>query len=95
MKLQFRHHCNACNTSFSVTVNTIFHNTRIPMQKWLAAITLYMEDEKKITVRKLADALEVNKNTAWAMLNRLKEASLDGEFFSRLIASQDLIIQGT
>jgi len=95
MKRQFRHHCNACNISFSVTVNTVFHNTRIPMQKWLAAVVLYGENDKKITVRKLAEVLEVNKNTAWTMLNRLKDARLDGEFFTRLAASQDLIIEAT
>ena len=28
-----RHHCNNCRKSFSVTVNTIFHDTRIPLKK--------------------------------------------------------------
>ena len=28
-----RYHCNNCNTSFSVTVNTIFHHTHLPLQK--------------------------------------------------------------
>ena len=26
-----RHHCNSCNTSFSVTVGTIFHHTHLPL----------------------------------------------------------------
>ena len=27
-----RHHCNACNTTFSVTVGTIFHHTPGPSE---------------------------------------------------------------
>ena len=32
-KDNFRYHCNKCNTDFSVTVGTIFHRTRLPLQK--------------------------------------------------------------
>lgn len=34
-----RHHCNNCNTSFSVTVGTIFHHTHLPLQKWFLAVS--------------------------------------------------------
>ncbi len=69
-----RYHCNNCNTSFSVTVNTLFHNTRIPLQKWFLAIDIFSRTERKISVRKLAEILDVNKNTAWAMSTKLKKA---------------------
>ncbi len=69
-----RYHCNSCNTSFSVTVNTIFHNTRIPLQKWFLAIDLFSKSEKRLSVRKLASLIDVNKNTAWAMIAKLKKA---------------------
>jgi len=34
MSNEARHHCNNCKTSFSVTVDTIFHHTHLPLQKW-------------------------------------------------------------
>lgn len=73
-KNENRHHCNACNISFSATVNTVFHNTRIPLQKWFEAITLVLKSEKKVSVRKLASEINVNKNTAWQMLNKINES---------------------
>ncbi len=95
MKKEFRYHCNSCNVSFSVTVNTLFHNTRIPLQKWLAAIEIFLQNEKIISVRQLAEALDVNKDTAWSMISRIKKAGLEyGELFARLIESGELYIKG-
>ena len=73
-KKDHRHHCNACNVSFSATVNTVFHNTRIPLDKWFAALSLIFKNEKKVSARKLAAEIDVNKNTAWQMLTKLNES---------------------
>lgn len=95
MKKEFRYHCNSCNVSFSVTVKTLFHNTRIPLQKWFAAIEIFMHNEKLITVRKLAETLDVNKDTAWTMINKIKKAGSEyGDLFSRLIESGELYLKG-
>ncbi len=69
-----RHHCNNCNTTFSVTVGTIFHHTRVDLQKWFMAILLLLELKKGLTVRQLAEGLNVNKNTAWLMRTRIGNA---------------------
>jgi transposase-like protein len=66
-----RYHCNICNRSFSATANTIFHNTRIPLKKWFAAVLLLAEEQSRISARALAQRIGVNKNTAWQMLSRL------------------------
>lgn len=73
-KREHRCHCNACNVSFSPTVNTPFHNTRIPLQKWFGALILLFENNSDVSVRRLAGAIKVNKNTAWQMLGRLKKS---------------------
>jgi len=73
-KSENRHHCNACNVSFSATVNTVFHNTRIPLEKWFAALALIFKNEKRVSARKLAAEINVNKNTAWHMLTKLNES---------------------
>ncbi len=69
-----RHHCNACNISFSATVNTVFHNTRIPLHKWFETVSLMFDNKQKISARKLASEINVNKNTAWQMLSKLNGA---------------------
>lgn len=73
-KKEHRHHCNACNVSFSATVNTVFHNTRIPLHKWFEAVSLIFDNKQKVSARKLASEINVNKNTAWQMLTKLNEA---------------------
>lgn len=76
LKIEPRYHCNTCNTSFSVTVGTIFHKTKIDLQKWFLAILLILKAEKSISTRTLAKGLRVNKNTGWYLLKRIREAML-------------------
>jgi transposase-like protein len=69
-----RHHCNACNTTFSVTVGTIFHHTHLPLQKWLLAVSIVLNAKKGLSARQLARDLEVNKNTGWRMGMQIRKA---------------------
>jgi transposase-like protein len=46
MKIGRRYHCYNCKTSFSVTVGTIFHNTKLDLQKWFLAISLILNAKK-------------------------------------------------
>ena len=46
LKNENRYHCNTCNTSFSVTVGTIFHKTKIDLQKWFLALSLILNAKK-------------------------------------------------
>src|SRR5690349_12098278 len=76
---EHRYHCNQCNTAFSVTVQTVFHHTHLPLQKWFLAISLLLDARKSVTVQQLANDLEVNKNTAWYVSERIRKAMLDSE----------------
>lgn len=76
---EHRHHCNSCNTSFSVTVGTIFHHTHLPLQKWFLAISLILNAKKGIAARQLARDLEINKNTAWSLAMRVRNAMAESE----------------
>ncbi len=79
MKQERRHHCNPCNTSFSVTVRTIFHKTRLPLQKWFLALTLILNAKKGIAARQLARDLKVNKDTAWRISMKIREAMRESQ----------------
>lgn len=74
MPKENRYHCNNCNTSYSVTVGTIFHKTHLDLQKWFLAVSLILNAKKGISARQLGRDLEINKNTAWYMAMRIRKA---------------------
>jgi transposase-like protein len=82
-----RYHCNSCFTSFSATVNTIFHKTKIDLQKWFYAIFIFLNSSEKISARRLSELLEVNKNTAWRLSNIIKKALIsDRDLLKEIVA---------
>jgi transposase-like protein len=72
-----RYHCNNCNTSFSVTVRTMFHKTKLPLQKWFFAIFLILNAKGNISARQLAKDINVNKDTAWYMNVKIRRAMIE------------------
>jgi transposase-like protein len=72
LKNEERKHCNTCNTSFSVTVNKIFHKTKADLQKWFYAIYL-IKNGYSLTSRGLAAILGVTKDTANKMINAINK----------------------
>lgn len=92
-----RHHCNACNTSFSVTVGTIFHKTKLDCQKWFLAISLILNAKKGISARQLARDIEVNRNTAWYMGMRIRKAMsqiADNTLLNGIVEMDEVYIGG-
>jgi transposase-like protein len=79
MPKERRHHCNACNTSFSVTVRTIFHRTHLPLQKWFLALSLTLNARKGLSARQLGRDLGVTKDTAWRIAMKIREAMAETE----------------
>lgn len=76
LKREQRHHCNICNTAFSVTVGTLFHRTRVPLQKWFLTIALMAKAEKVPSARRLALIIKVDKKTANYLARRVSEAKM-------------------
>lgn len=68
-----RYHCNNCNTSYSVTVGTIFHKTKIDFQKWFFAIDFILNKNKNVSARELAGEISVTKDTAWRIITQIKK----------------------
>ena len=44
-----RWNCHECNASFKVTCGTVLHGTKIPLQKWLLAISLILNAKKSLS----------------------------------------------
>ena len=64
---------NECHKKFSVTVNTIFKNSRVKLNIWFAAIYLATTHKKGISSVRLHKDLGVAQKTAWFMLYRIRE----------------------
>ncbi|MDB5133805.1 MAG: Diverse receptor transrane region [Mucilaginibacter sp.] len=65
--------CGKCSYEESVTVNTIFHNTRIPITKAFYMIFLVYSTNGKISSYKLSEMLSIRQSTCWAYSNRIKK----------------------
>ena len=74
LKQEYRHHCNACRKSFSVTVGTMLHDTRLPLLKWFRAIRLIFDSENAVSAKQLQRDLGVSYKTAWSMRQKIRKA---------------------
>jgi transposase-like protein len=68
--------CNEpeCREQFSVTVNTVFERSKIPLHKWVLASHLMAASKKGMSSKQLQRMLGVTYKTAWFMSMRLREA---------------------
>lgn len=65
---------NKCYKKYSVTVNTVFHASNIPLTIWLPALYIISAHKKGISSCQLARDLGVTQKTAWFMLHRIRES---------------------
>jgi transposase-like protein len=69
-----------CAKQFSVKVGTIFEDSSIGLDKWLAAIWLIANSKNGISSHELARAIGVTQKSAWFMLHRIRLAMQGGSF---------------
>ena len=76
LKNQLRWQCSVHHTKrqFSVKVGTIFEDSPIGLDKWLAAMWLILNAKNGISSCEIARALGVTQKTAWFMLHRIRLA---------------------
>ncbi len=62
-----------CRQKFSVTVGTIYQNTKIPLAKWFLATYILSVPSKGISSLQLSNWLGVTQKTAWHLNHRIRE----------------------
>lgn len=67
-----RWYCPDCKLSFKVTHGTVFHGTKIDLQKWFLALALILNAKKGVSSHQLARDLDLNQKTAWFILVRIR-----------------------
>jgi transposase-like protein len=65
---------------FSVKVGTIFEDSAVSLNKWLAAIWMIANDKNGVSSHEMHRALGVTQKTAWFMLHRIRRAMQTGSF---------------
>lgn len=71
--------CAACDYQFSVTANTIFHDSHLPLIKWFAATYLICEARKGMSANQVKRTLGMSYKTAWYLCHRIRKAMADCE----------------
>jgi transposase-like protein len=66
--------CAACKKQFSVKVGTIFEDSPIGLDKWLAAVWMIANSKNGVSSHELGRSLGVTQKTAWFMLHRIRLA---------------------
>jgi len=66
--------CGGCRKQFTVTVDTIFEDSHIPLNKWLMAFHLLCASKKGMSAHQLHRMLGVTYKSAWFMAHRIRYA---------------------
>jgi transposase-like protein len=85
-KDRYLYHCNECRYQYSVTVGSIFHNSRMTLTKWFLAIYLICSNKKGISAKELQRQLSVTYKTAWYMAHRIRVAMQEDKDFCQKFA---------
>lgn len=64
--------CKRCGKQFSAKQGTIFHNSKVPMVQWFAAIYIFASKKRAINSCDLAREIGVTQKTAWYMLQKIR-----------------------
>jgi transposase-like protein len=85
-----------CYKKFTVTVGTIFENSKIPLRTWYAAMYLIASHKKGISSHQLHRDLGVSQKTAWFILHRIREAlrEKNSPLFSDVVEVDETFVGG-
>src|SRR5260221_14100638 len=68
----YRCSSRTCRKDFTVTVGTVFENSKIPLSTWLAALYILTAHKKGLSSCQLARDLGISQKKAWFVEHRLR-----------------------
>ena len=71
---QYNCDTESCRYQFSVTAETMFHDTHLPLVKWFLATFLICQSRKGMSANQLKRMLRINYRTAWYLCHRIRDA---------------------
>lgn len=76
--------CRGCNKQFTVKVGTIFEDSPLGLDKWMAAFWMLCNCKNGVSSMEIHRALGITQKTAWFMLQRLRLAMQDPNLGTKL-----------
>lgn len=67
-----KYRCKNTGKYFNVRTETMFDNTKIPLQKWFLAIWIVTSHKKGISSVQLSKDIDITQKSAWFMLQRIR-----------------------
>lgn len=90
-----RYKCKNTGKYFNVKTNTIFDNTKLPLQKWFLGIWLVTSHKKGISSLQLGRDLNITQKSAWFMLQRIRQCfGLDNDQMEGEIEADETYVGG-
>jgi transposase-like protein len=88
--------CDSCRYQFSVRVETLFHDSKLPLWKWFLAAYLMIESKKGISANQLKRTLGVSYKTAWYLCHRIRSAMEDesGDLLTGIVEADETYVGG-
>jgi transposase-like protein len=72
--------CASCEYQFSVTADTIFHDTHLPLVTWFLATFLLCEAKKGMSACQIQRSLGIKTyKTAWYLCHRIRAAMVESQ----------------
>jgi transposase-like protein len=73
-------YCKDCDYQFSVTAGTIFNDSHLPLEKWLAATFLLCQAKKGMSACQIQRTLGIGGyKTAWYLCHRIRAAMKEAQ----------------
>ncbi len=99
--------CKACASQFSVTSGTIFASHKLALRDYLAAIALFVNGAKGVSMLQMSRDLKVQYKTAFVLCHKLREAmaskqltftmegevEIDGAYFCGTIRQENKVAE--
>jgi transposase-like protein len=78
LKTQKRWKCKECYKQFTVKLGTIFEDSPLSLDKWLAALWMLVNCKNGISSYEIGKDMGISQKAAWFMLHRLRLALQSG-----------------
>ncbi len=69
-----KYRCKNTGLYFNVRTETIFGDTKLPLQKWFMGLYIFSSHKKGVSSHQLAKDLDITQKSAWFLLHRLRYA---------------------
>ena len=80
-----RWNCHDCKSTFKAVQGTVFHGTKIPLQKWFLAITIMANAKKSLSSCQLSRDINVTQQSSLYMMHRIR---------AEMASKNDILLQG-